>query len=85
MLCDQASDEIIFYYQTNHLFFYDRILMLSTARCQINPVDHSQWLRGLPPYQLNQINTRMTTANTRANTQGLGCEGMGVWGIVLYM
>jgi len=72
MLCDQASDEIIFYYQTNHLFFYDRILMLSKARCEIRPVDHSQWLGGLPPYQLNQINTRMTTANTRANTQGLG-------------
>ena len=41
MLCDQASDEIIFYYQTNHLFFYDRILMLSKARRQINPADHS--------------------------------------------
>ena len=50
MLCDQASDKIFFIYQTTgHLFFYDRILMLSTARREINPAHCSQQLWGAPP------------------------------------
>jgi len=37
MLCDQASDKIFFIYQTTrHLFFYDRISMLSIPASKIN-------------------------------------------------
>ena len=53
MLCDQASDEIFFIYQTTShvppLFFHYRIDQLSTAGGQINPVYCSQQLWGLPP------------------------------------
>ena len=46
MLCDQASDKIIFVYQTpSHVplvFVYYRIDQLSTARCEINPAHCSE-------------------------------------------
>ena len=54
MLCDQASDTINSKRlpTASHsplLFFLCRIDLLSTARGKINPVDHSQWLRGSHP------------------------------------
>ena len=49
MLCDQASDEIIFQIITSHsplLFFYNIIERLSIPRVEINPVHHSGLSRG---------------------------------------
>jgi len=45
MLCDQASDKIIFIYQTTRhvppVVFYNRIDQLSTAASKINPLHYS--------------------------------------------